>query len=190
MFLGFVGKWFTCYYFTNLLEVPLGACTRACFYPRLTCRSDGLHIYLALVSAELLRVGWRGDFSTHISTDESITVGYMTSLVLFIFKRCVYKTLAFWKNLKESAKLLNVTLSIFDVFVQRFLMEAPKLSDHFLSLSLSVRAADIFLLPNIIDGLRSCNWVVDNLTACLVGLLWYLFCPSVPCDDRVSKVIG
>ena len=113
-------------------------CTRACFYPRPMYCLESLHIYLALVSAELLGVGWRGGFSSHIFTDVSITVGYLTSLGLFIFKSCVYKTLAFWQNIEDSATFLRVTLSIFDVFVRRFLMEAPKLSDNFLSLSLSV----------------------------------------------------
>ena len=89
----------------------------------------------------------------------------------FIFKSCVYKTLAFWKNIEDSATFLRVTLSIFDVFVRHFSMEAPKLSDNFLSLSLSVWSADIFLLPNLLDGLRSCNRVVNHLTACLVALL-------------------
>ena len=131
-----------------------------------------------------------GSFSSHTFTDMSITFGYLTSLILFIFKMCVYKTLAFWENIEDLATFLRVTLSIFDVFVWRFLMEAPKLSDNFLSLSLSLWSAEIFLLTYILDGLSSCNQVVDRPTACLVALLWYIFCPSVPCDDRGSKVLG
>ena len=42
---------------------------------------------LALASASLIGVGRRGGFSSHIIPDMSITVGYLTSLGLFIFTR-------------------------------------------------------------------------------------------------------
>ena len=112
--------------------------------------------------------------------------------VLFcLFLKDVFtKPWTFEKTFEDSATFLRITLSIFDVFVGRFLMGAPKLSDNSLSLSLSVWSDDIFLLPDLLDDLFSCNRVVNNLNACLVALLWYISCPSFPCDDRGSEVLG
>ena len=101
------------------------------FHSRLTCHLDGLHIYLALVSAELLGVGWQGGFSSHIFTDVSITVGYLTSLVLFIFKMCVYQTLAFWKNPEDSAMFLKVILLIFWCLCLAFFYGGSKVVGEF-----------------------------------------------------------
>ena len=124
---------------------------------------DGLHIYLEIVSTSLLSVGWHGGFSSHIFPFLSITVGYLSILGLFIFTRRVYNTLAFWRNLEESAPLLGVALSI--IFVPSFPEEARKLSDNFLSLSISAQSADDFFPADILDSIRSCRRFFYFLTA-------------------------
>ena len=65
---------------------------------------------LALASAALLEVGRRGVFYSHIFPDVSITVGCLPSLGLFIFTGCISNTLAFRRDIYDSAPFLRVTL--------------------------------------------------------------------------------
>ena len=84
---------------------------------------------LALYSAALISLGRQGVFSSHIFPVVYITVGYLTSLDLFILKGYFSNTLDFRKNLEDSAPFLGVPLSF--VSARRFPEEAPKLSENF-----------------------------------------------------------
>ena len=145
---------------------------------------------LALSSAALLRVGRRGGFSSHIFPYVSITVVYLPSLSLFIFIGCVFNTLAFWGNIEGSALFLGVPLYIFDV--RCFPEEAPKFLVNFILLSISLWAAEVFLPPNILGGLRSCLSVDDIRQFFWSRSLWSLgsTCPLFSLSDRGSKVLG
>ena len=74
---------------------------------------------------------------------------------------CIPNTLSFWRKIEDSALLLRVPVSI--VFVWHFLEEAPKSLEDFFSLSISSRAAEIFLLTDFLGGLGSCCWVVSHV---------------------------
>ena len=98
--------------------------------------------------------------------------------------------MALWRNIEDSAPFLRVSLLIFDV--RRFLEEDPNLPVNFFSLSLSARAAEVFLPYNIISGLRSSCEVVD-----IHPLVWRRSFralrdsrPLSSLRDRDSKVLG
>ena len=114
---------------------------------------------LVIFSAALIGFGWQGNFFSHILPDVFVRVVYLPSFSLFIFTMCISNTLAFWIILDDSAIFLGVPLSI--LFSRCFPEEAPKLSENFLSLSISTRAAEVFLPPFILSGIRSCLRVFD-----------------------------
>ena len=88
---------------------------------------------------ELIRVGWRGGFSSHSYPDVSVMVGICPIVGLFIFTRCVSNTLDFRKNIEDSDPLLGFPIRIF--FCATFSYEAPKLSVN--TLSISAQASEV-----------------------------------------------
>ena len=84
---------------------------------------------LVLASADLLGFGQSVGFFSNIFPDVSITIGYLPSLGLFIFTRCVTNTLEVWKNLEDSTPFLGFPFSNFEV--RNYLEEAPKLPENF-----------------------------------------------------------
>ena len=81
-------------------------------------------------------------------------------------------------HIEDSALFLRVLLLI--LFVWPFLEEDPKLSAKFISLSISARDAEVFLLPDLLGGLRSFSRIVN-----IRLLVWQnsggILVPSYPC---------
>ena len=122
-----------------------------------------------------------------------ITVGYMTSLGLFIFTRWIYNTLEFRRKLNDSAPLLGVLLLIFDV--RSFLEEAPKLSEKFLLMLPTFSKRKLWKVGENFDCFCTI-WrrlylaislgvsaivarLSDHLTTRLEAFFWDLDCPKV-----------
>ena len=108
--------------------------------------SGGIHVHLALVSAALLGVGQWGGFSSHIFYTQPLARLESDHWGFF----CI--------NL---ITLLHSWWFPFYLIFPTFPEAAPKLSEDFLSLTISARAADIFLLPDLIGSLRYCRQVAD-----------------------------
>ena len=85
---------------------------------------------LALSSAALLRVGWRGGFSSHIVYTCPLERLASSCWVFFVLQGVFQTPWLFSKKLEDSALLLRVVLLV--LAVQCFPGEAPKLSENFL----------------------------------------------------------
>ena len=118
----------------------------------------------------------------------SITVGIFPVVGFFIFTRRTSNTLTFRKIIEESSSLLRVPLLIF--LVQHFYGGGSEVVGKF---HLTVNfCASCWGFSSAWSSRRSpllspgCWYLTANLAA-----LWrYLSRPLVPCDDRVSKVLG
>ena len=120
---------------------------------------DGLHIYLALVRAALLGVGWRGGFSSHIFYTLLLARLEYYHCVCFILQ-VVLQHLVILEKIEDSAPFLSV--SLFELLCPEFFRRRlRKLLENFLSLEISERDAEVFLPSNILGSLRSCRQVVD-----------------------------
>ena len=155
--------------------------------------SDGLHIYIVLFRTALLGVGRRGRVSSHkvytrplerlasthwiFYTVHSNTLGICLRWIL----GCVWSG----QSIEGSAPFLRILwfLNVSDVFwggskvVGGCFIIVPKWDGSFVP-------------SDLLGGIHSCLWVIDRLTARMVAFLWDLACPSVPCCDRGSKVLG
>ena len=104
--------------------------------------SDGLHIYLLLFSAALLRVGRRIRLSSHILyTRLLMRLVFNHNRVFLVLQGVSSNTSAFRKNLEGSAPFLRVP-HIF-CFLS-FLEEAPKMLADLLTVSAWAGLSDIF----------------------------------------------
>ena len=73
--------------------------------------SDGLHIYLALVRADLLRVGRKVGFSSHKVTPTFWRVWHPPVIRVLIFTRCVVQHLRLSNNYRGLRSLLEFPTS-------------------------------------------------------------------------------
>ena len=153
---------------------------------------DGLYISIALVSADLIGVGWWGGFSSHIFTPYLWGFWYIPIGLLF-FTRYVSKTLYFWRNLEDYTSFLRVPLYIPDV--RRFPDKALKLPENFLIVlpTFSKRRLrrcqktcwlfplnlDLSVPSDILRDLRSCIRVVWSYDCSSGGVLFVGYCLSL-----------
>ena len=155
------------------------------FYHCPTRWSDGLNIYLALVSAALLRVGnWVG-FSYHKFIPSFWSSWNLPISGIFCFTRCTVKHLGLSE---KSWGLLSViegftsTLCVSHVLqrsLQRFLRTCLKF----------LRKPSLRFCPNPLGILVSCLWVFHILQPCcyFVGLVGFSFLVSL--CQRKSKIL-
>ena len=149
----------------------------------------GLKNFLELVSAALFRVGQRVGFSSHIllvfPSWLAICLGWVC-----LFVQSSFRHLGFLEKSWVLYSVLEDSPSIFDF--RCFLEQAPKLPANFLSLSISARAAEVFLPSDLFVNLRSCPKVVY-----IRPLVWRCSlqvivdsCPLLYLYGRGSKVLG
>ena len=135
-----------------------------------------LHKYLVLVSAALLRVGQWGGYSSHILTPALWCVWHLP--IFFLSLQDVFQTpWSFSANMRTLFHYWGFPLSI--LFVRYFLEAVTKLSENFLSLEISVRAAEFSALPiismvsNHVSGFMIFNRSAGGV---LVGIFVPMFC--------------
>ena len=99
---------------------------------RTTHLADGLNIYLALFSAALFGVDWRGGSYSHKFYPPSGASDICPLVGLFCFTRCIVQHLGILeKNTESSAPFLGVTFCL----CPEFLEKAQRLSASLMSIS-------------------------------------------------------
>ena len=156
--------------------------------------SDGLHIYLALISAALLGVGLRGGFSSHMFTP-ALWRGWHLPICFFCFTR-YSAPLIFYCSGFSAVSYLGISLRAplhswgsFSLSMYPTFLEGFQRGKRFFSI-LPTRAG-LSVPSDLLRYLRSCRRVFNRLTAHLAALLsssWssqiYLF------SCGFSKVLG
>ena len=91
--------------------------------------SDGLHIYLALVSAVLIRVGQWGGFSSDMFCTYTLSRLSSDLWVSFVLQRVFQTRCTFGENLRTPLHYWGFPFLVF--FVQNFQEEVPKVVGKF-----------------------------------------------------------
>ena len=143
--------------------------------------SDGLNIYLALVCADLLGVGFWGGFSSHMFTPN---FWHVCNMLIGCFVLQCIPHLGYLLMLASHPypiwKLYWGLRSVLEgIFCLRRFWRGFQGCQR---LFLIVTARDGLFVPyDIHGGLSSCLQVYDRLNASLLSLMWALACTSVPC---------
>ena len=145
--------------------------------------SDSLHIHLALFSAALLGVGWRGGFSSYIFPNVSITVGFLP-WGCFILQGIIHLGYLLTLN-SQPCPIWTFTWGLCSILksplISQCLQRFRRGFRIFRRIFPIVPAQFCLSVPsNIPRGLRSRWRVFDSLTACLAALLWRFSYPPVP----------
>ena len=157
------------------------------FYLWLTRPSDGLHHLIKRLPARPF-LGLIGE-ATSPPIIFALLLDRLESFHLF-FTRCFVQNIGLLNKYRGLYSVLEDSPSIFDF--RCFLEQAPKLPANFLSLSISARAAEVFLPSDIFGNLQSCPKVVY-----IRPLVWRCSlqvivdsCPLFYLYGRGSKVLG
>ena len=152
---------FTCYYFTDILEVHLGPCTCELFYPQLMCPWM-VYIFLLSLPVQLFSGLFSKEASPPIVFTPALWRGFHLTIGFVYFYKVSFQhigLLAKTWGLRPVLKGSSFWSSLSDIFPE----EAPKLSAKYISCQFMRELLKFFLMLGLLGGLLSCCWVVSHV---------------------------